>query len=163
MQWGFGDAFVISWTVLGCSWPILGAAGLSWAGCLALTGWMAGWLASWLPGWLPEIETVHPLSSVFQECFIRSRGAMHMRCPDGIGRESWERVGRPSLGWQAKTSPQAGWKPSPKGVPFQVDTIPPVCNGCCCCCCCCCCFCVCHWLSVDWRVAHMFTFAYLWV
>ena len=32
-------------------------------------------------------------------------GAMHMLCPDEIGRDVWDRVGRASVGWQAVSSP----------------------------------------------------------
>ena len=47
-------------------------------------------------------------------CEFRSRGAMHMRCPDGIGRENL-----PAGGMEALT----------EGCSFQVDTISFVCNG----------------------------------
>jgi len=30
---------------------------------------------------------------------------MHMWCPDGIGRDSWDRGGRESVGWLAPNSP----------------------------------------------------------
>ena len=36
---------------------------------------------------------------------LRRRGAMHMWCPYGIGRESWDWVGRRSVGWLAGPSP----------------------------------------------------------
>ena len=32
-------------------------------------------------------------------------GAMHMLCPDEIGRDVWDRVGRASVGWQVVNSP----------------------------------------------------------
>ena len=36
---------------------------------------------------------------------LRRRGAMHMWCPYGIGRESWDWGGRRSVGWLAEGSP----------------------------------------------------------
>ena len=36
---------------------------------------------------------------------IRSRGAMHMWCPDGIGRDRWDRGGQGSVGWLALIPP----------------------------------------------------------
>ena len=40
-----------------------------------------------------------------------------MICPDGVGRESWDRVGQASVGWLALRSPQDwGKKPSPRGT-----------------------------------------------
>ena len=46
---------------------------------------------------------------------IRRRCAMHMWCPDGIGRESWDRVGQESVGWLASHPPQKGGR-SPRRV-----------------------------------------------
>ena len=41
-------------------------------------------------------------------CILRRRTSMEMWCPDGIGRESWDRGGRESVGWLAWNSPQVG-------------------------------------------------------
>ena len=38
-----------------------------------------------------------------------------MWCPDGIGRDSWDRGGQESVGWLAPDSPrESGKKPSPR-------------------------------------------------
>ena len=41
---------------------------------------------------------------------------MHMWCPDGIGRDSWDRGGRESVGWPALNSPQKGGRVSSVSV-----------------------------------------------
>ena len=48
---------------------------------------------------------------------FRRRGAMHMRCPEGIGRESWEWGGRLSKGWLVLVlPPQSGGRSPLRGV-----------------------------------------------
>ena len=74
---------------------------------------------------------------------------MHMRCPDGIGREIWEWVGRMSVGCLEKKVPPTEWgkKPSPRWSHLRDETGRPenevivavvvvvvVVVGCCCCC-----------------------------
>ena len=52
-----------------------------------------------------------------------------MKCPHGVGRESWERVGRASMGWLALNSPmELGMKPSPRGTLFGRKSDRPECK-----------------------------------
>ena len=53
---------------------------------------------------------------------------MHMRCPDGIGREIWEWVGRISGSWLEKKVPPIEWgrKPSPRCDPLRDETEWPL-------------------------------------
>ena len=52
---------------------------------------------------------------------------MHMRCPDGIGRESWEWGGRMSKGWLVIALPPIEWgkKPSPRCGYVREETERP--------------------------------------
>ena len=44
---------------------------------------------------------------------------MHMWCPDGIGRESWDWGGQESVGWLTPYSPrESGKKPSPSALSY---------------------------------------------
>ena len=52
-------------------------------------------------------------------CFLRSRCSMEMRCPDDIGRDSWDWVGPPAWERACFNSPEWGGGSSP------VKTEPP--------------------------------------
>ena len=47
---------------------------------------------------------------------LQRRRAMHMWCPDVIGREVWEWVGRESESWLAMISPPKGGRSPHRGV-----------------------------------------------
>ena len=46
-------------------------------------------------------------------CFLRSRCSMEMWCPDDIGRDSWDWVGRPAWERACFNSPEWGGGSSP--------------------------------------------------
>ena len=58
-----------------------------------------------------------------------------MWCPDGIGRESWDRVGLVSVGWLALNSPQElGVEALAEGIPYRKEIGSALGrSGCCCC------------------------------
>ena len=66
-------------------------------------------------------------------CFLRSRCSMEMWCPDDIGRDSWDWVGR-LLGREHASTPQSGVE-APRLLKRSLTRLYY-----CRCCCCCCCF-----------------------
>ncbi len=64
---------------------------------LLLALWVAGLEYFQVVGWSmgvpkPKNRLLLSLCSDSPTRFIRSRGTMHMRCPDGIGRDIWDWV-----------------------------------------------------------------------